>query len=530
MCHHMVNLRILQGYLDYFTTVRSLGTLDKLSDQEVWTDSEVVICLKIEKMTSEGSDIISYLPYEIKELILERLPIKDVVRTSVLSSKWRYVWASMRKLVFDDKDFITDEDFDNMFAEFVDRFLLLHDGLIQKFHLMMEFELSETIDRWILVVSRKKVQNLKLVLSGPLDDMYKTHSSLFSCHELRHLCLENCSVILPRNFKGLGKLKTLKLHDIDISDDDLIYLVSSCTQLQQLELIWSENGNILDIEGKEGQKLTISEFSSISISANSNPIDEDMNLTIGSACVPTNLLASQFIVHMKVCDGVLIIPQNFQGLDKLETLDLNNVMLSPDDLENLILGCTQLNEFSASTVYGPDELKIHSNSLRCLKIENFKHIHLVAPLLHDASFNLLCFEDNCKDDTIYRKFIERNLELLEAMEDLYTILTPTSTFDHLVNLSLTVKFGDLLSEFALFCFVEKPKAIQSLKIKAISSREDLPNIWRFAILRDSEIIFDQLLMKMTIVPVEGQLQKSTRTYRKLLKSKTLSSEAAITFV
>lgn len=94
-------------------------------------------------------------------------------------------------------------------------------------------------------------------------------------------------------------------------------------------------------------------------------------------------------------------------------------------------------------------------------------------------------------------------------------------------------------------------------LQAISSREDLPNIWRFAILRDSEIIFDQLLMvrfdgflgtanelsfltyilaaspvlkKMTIVPVEGQLQKSTRTYRKLLKSKTLSSEAAITFV
>ncbi|KAH7688259.1 RNI-like protein [Dioscorea alata] len=282
-----------------------------------------------------------------------------------------------------------------------------------------------------------------------------------------------------------------------------------------------------------------------------------MNLTIGSAYVPTNLLASQFIVQMKVCGGALVIPQNFQGLDKLETLDLNNVMCSPDDLENLILGCTQLNEFSASTVHDPDELKIHSNSLRCLKIENFKHLHLVAPLLHDASFNLLCFEDNCKDDTIYRKFIEKNLELLEAMAELYTILTPNSTFDHLVNLSVTVKFGDLLSEYALFCFVEKPKAIQSLKIKAISSREDLPNIWGFAILRDSEIIFDQLLMvrfdgflgtanelsfltyvlaaspvlkNMTIVPVEGQLQKSTRTYRKLLKSKKISSQTAITFV
>ncbi|KAH7688260.1 RNI-like protein [Dioscorea alata] len=206
--------------------------------------------------SSESSDIISYLPYEIKEMILERLPIKDVVRTSVLSSKWRYVWASLRKLVFDDKDFITDEDFDNMFAEFVDGFLLLHDGLIMKFHLMMEFELSETIDRWILVVSRKKVQNLKLVLSGPSDDMYKMHSSLFSCHQLRHLCLANCFVTLPRNFKGLGKLKTLKLDDVDISDDDLIYLVLSCPQLQQLELIWSENGNIvLDIEGKKRKKV-----------------------------------------------------------------------------------------------------------------------------------------------------------------------------------------------------------------------------------------------------------------------------------
>ncbi|KAM0939183.1 putative F-box domain, FBD domain, leucine-rich repeat domain superfamily [Dioscorea sansibarensis] len=508
-------------------------------------------------MTTESSDIISNLPYEIKEKILECLPIKDVVRTSILSTKWRYVWASLRKLVFDDKDFISDEDFDDMFPEFVDRFLLLHDGPILQFHLMMEFELSATIDRWILVVSRKKVQNFRLVLSGPLDDMYEVHSSLFSCQELRHLWLANCSVTLPRNFKGLVKLKTLKLLDIDISDDDLSYLVSSSTQLQQLELIWSENGNSLDIEGKKGQKLTIFEFASIFISANSNPIDEAMNLTIGSANVPTNLLACQFIVQMKVCGGELVIPQNFQGFDKLQTLNLNNVMFSPDKLENLILGCTQLNEFLTSIVHGPDELKIHSNSLRCLKIDSFIHLHLVAPLLHDASFNLLCFQENWRDGQVYYKLIEKNFELLEVMADLYTKLTPTSTFDHLVNLSLTVKFGDMVSEYALFCFVEKAKAMQSLEIEAISLQDDLPNIWEFVMTRDSEFIFDQLLMvrfdgflgtenelsfltfilaaspvlkKMTIVPVEGQLAKSTQTYRKLLKLKKLSSQAAITFV
>ncbi|KAH7666172.1 RNI-like protein [Dioscorea alata] len=369
--------------------------------------------MKTVKMASESSDFISNLPYEIKEKILQCLPIKDVVRTSILSTKWRYVWASLQNLVFDDKDFISDDDFD-MFCEFVDRFLLLHDALILQLHLRIAFELSATIDRWILVISRKKVQNFKLVLSEPLDDIYGVHSSLFSCYELRHLLLANCSVTLPRNFKGLGKLKTLELDDVVISNDDLSYLISSCSKLQQLEMILENNYNSIEIEGKEGQKLTISRSSSIFISANSNPIDEDMNLTIGSANVSTNLLAGQFIVQMKVCGGELSIPQNFRGLDKLETFNLDNVMFSPDKLENLIMGCTQLNEFSTFIVHGPNKLKIHSNSLRCLKIDGFKHLHLVAPLLHDASFNLLHFQNNWMDSKFYYKMIQKNRKHLEV--------------------------------------------------------------------------------------------------------------------
>lgn len=77
----------------------------------------------------------------------------------------------MQNLVFDDKDFVSDEEFDDMSLDFVNRFLLLHDALILKFHLMMEFESSPPIDRWTLVVSRKEVQNFRLVVSGPLDHM-----------------------------------------------------------------------------------------------------------------------------------------------------------------------------------------------------------------------------------------------------------------------------------------------------------------------------------------------------------------------
>ncbi|KAH7688265.1 RNI-like protein [Dioscorea alata] len=508
-------------------------------------------------MTTKSSDRISNLPSELKKKILECLPIKDAVRTSILSTKWRYVWASLQNLVFDDKDFISDEEFDDMFLDFVDRCLLLHDAPILKFHLMMEFDSSPPIDRWILVVSRKEVENFRLVVSGPLDDMYKVHSSLFSCHELKHLWLANCVITLPRNFKGLDKLNTLRLHEIIISNCDLSYLVSSCTQLQQLELVSLKNDNSLDIEGKEEKRLTISKFSAISILANSDPIDEDMNATTSSVDLPTNLLAGQFIVQMKVRGGELIVPQNFEGLDKLKTFELNDAMFSPDELENLILNCTQLNELSIFIVHGPDKLKIHSNSLQCLKINGFKHVHLVAPLLHNASFNLCSFQERRSKARFYYKMIEENIQLMEVMANLRAKLSPTSTFNHLVNLSLTVIFGDLISEYALFCFMEKAKAVQSLEIKAISLQKDCPNIWKHVMSRNSKFIFDQLLFvrfedflgtenelsflsfilaaspalkKVTIQPGKEQLVKSTQTYRKLLKSKKLSIQSAITFV
>ncbi|KAH7688272.1 RNI-like protein [Dioscorea alata] len=499
-------------------------------------------------MMAGSLDFISNLPSEIKEKILERLPIKDVVRTRILSTKWRYAWASLRNLVFDDKEFISNENF-------VDRFLLLHDGPILKLHLMMKFDSFKTIDRWILVVSRKEVRNFRLVVSGPLDDMYKVHSSLFSCHELRHLKLANCVITLPRNFKGLGKLKTLRLHEIKISKRDLSYLVSSCTQLQQLEVVSLKYGYSLDIEGKEAKKLTISKFSSISIFANSDPIDEDMNFTAGSVDLPTNLLVGQFIVQMKACCGKLIVPQNFQGLDKLKTLELNDVMFSPGELENLILSCAKLNELSMFIKHDLDMLKIHSDSLQCLKINNFKQLHLVAPLLHDASFHLFSLQERWGSGRSFFRKIEKNVQALEIVAKFCTKLTPTSTFDHLANLCLTVMFGDLISEYGLFCFMEKAKAVESLEIRTMSFMIDCPNIWKDAMGRNSKFNFDQLmtvrldgfagtenqlsllsfilagspnLKKMTIV--KEQLVKSTKAYQKLLELKKLSSQATIAFV
>lgn len=48
-------------------------------------------------------DFISDLSQSIIEKVLTELPIRDAVRTSILSKHWRYQWTTMTQLVFDEK-------------------------------------------------------------------------------------------------------------------------------------------------------------------------------------------------------------------------------------------------------------------------------------------------------------------------------------------------------------------------------------------------------------------------------------------
>ena len=83
-------------------------------------------------------DRISCLPGDVIDQILLHLPIKEALRTSVLSSKWRSNWYTPPNLVFD-KHCVSDASFQDpsgissKFLRTVDHVLLLHSGSIKKF-------------------------------------------------------------------------------------------------------------------------------------------------------------------------------------------------------------------------------------------------------------------------------------------------------------------------------------------------------------------------------------------------------------
>ncbi|XP_047182522.1 F-box/FBD/LRR-repeat protein At1g13570-like [Vigna umbellata] len=191
-----------------------------------------------------GPDLISDLPQSIIESILVQLPIRDAVRTSILSSKWRYKWASITQLVFDDKcvpPFSNDREVvERSVVKFITRALFLHQGPIHKFQISNSMLQScPEIDQWILFLSRNDIKVLVMELGE--GEFFRIPSSLFNCRKLTRLELSRCELDPPHSFKGFVCLRSLNLHQVLISPDAVESLISRCPLLESLSLSYFDN-------------------------------------------------------------------------------------------------------------------------------------------------------------------------------------------------------------------------------------------------------------------------------------------------
>ncbi|WJX16174.1 hypothetical protein P8452_06244 [Trifolium repens] len=193
-------------------------------------------------------DRISCLPGHIIDRILSRLPIKEAVRTSVLSSKWMNKWHTIPNLVFDRKcvSAIASQDplvFESKYLKIVNHVLLLHNGPINIFKFsdcgcdLISESLVTDIARWIRHLSARSIK--ELVLEVCIEERYKFKlpRCLFSCQSLHRLKLYSGWLKPPSTFQGFRNLKILELYHITITQNALEKLISRCPILEHLTLI-----------------------------------------------------------------------------------------------------------------------------------------------------------------------------------------------------------------------------------------------------------------------------------------------------
>ncbi|AAC83034.1 putative F-box/FBD/LRR-repeat protein [Arabidopsis thaliana] len=180
-------------------------------------------------------DRLSNLPESLICQIMLNIPTKDVVKSSVLSKRWRNLWRYVPGLNVEYNQFL---DY-NAFVSFVDRFLALdRESCFQSFRLRYDCDEEErtisNVKRWINIVVDQKLKVLDVLDYTWGNEEVQIPPSVYTCESL--VSLKLCNVILPNpKVISLPLVKVIELDIVKFSNALVLEkIISSCSALESL--------------------------------------------------------------------------------------------------------------------------------------------------------------------------------------------------------------------------------------------------------------------------------------------------------
>ncbi|XP_042495943.1 F-box/FBD/LRR-repeat protein At1g13570-like [Macadamia integrifolia] len=246
------------------------------------SDNSIINEKEIELIEEEH---ISDLPDEVLSYIISLLTLREAVRTSTLSRRWKYLWkTSVSNLDFDAENMLgslspsTHEGWQertSKFIEVVDQNLkLLQDFKVERFRICspLDSRHGSNLSRWVQFAIISGVKELHLDLynkssSTPHDRLYNIPSGLLGCgkkYSLNHLHLSCCTLSILRpwpGFEGFESLTTLSLKYVFLTEKVVEDILSCCTLLEWLKLEKCNNLLSLKISSPSLKYLEVNELS-----------------------------------------------------------------------------------------------------------------------------------------------------------------------------------------------------------------------------------------------------------------------------
>ncbi|CAN0841522.1 F-box/FBD/LRR-repeat protein At1g13570 [Linum grandiflorum] len=193
--------------------------------------------------TCTSNPSISKLPADVIALILTFLPIREAVRTSILSRQWRHSWRSIPDLVFDRNFAAIDPALTNQdkLALNIFQTLMGHEGpSLNKFELAIPgMSMCPRVHPLIRFLSTKHVKELSLIFALRFRDPLDIQTcSILPFPDLTSLKLQGFKFVLPHSLSvGFSKLTVLDLADLILPSGFYEDFLPLCPLLEELKVI-----------------------------------------------------------------------------------------------------------------------------------------------------------------------------------------------------------------------------------------------------------------------------------------------------
>ncbi|KAF8730890.1 hypothetical protein HU200_016762 [Digitaria exilis] len=186
------------------------------------------------------------LPEDVQCTILSKLPLKEVVRTSILSSEWRYLWLNCPKLCFDSAEISRHKRCMKKFIDNVNVVLhKCHGDMVEALKVKVGFHttLADHVDSWISFAASSRIKVLAFDLE-PIGGMRRDDRYIFPFELLNNesiSCLQSIQLSFvslkpPFQFGGFPNLRKLVLSMVHVTRKDLEDTLSSCCNIELLSL------------------------------------------------------------------------------------------------------------------------------------------------------------------------------------------------------------------------------------------------------------------------------------------------------
>ncbi|XP_057836047.1 putative FBD-associated F-box protein At5g53635 [Cryptomeria japonica] len=319
------------------------------------------------------------LPDSLLIYILSKVPLKQVVRCSVVCKRWKSLWTSLPILKILSLDFSS-----SSYSCLVDNIFERHSGNLELFEFSntLSFDISDKLSNWIHSAALKHVREIKIKENTSIVPFVEVPTSIFLCHTLRSLIVNSFLLTnIPDYFVGFAGLETLNFENVKLTDNNIAFMVQLCPVLKILRLFNCYGLRSLKIFSESLVSLNLcSRIEAITASC-----PQLMSLTlIKYLC---NMIEMDF--YLPACSSLCTDAAQFRvfttlkSLKKITLVDLIHkddvpILCEFPDLEKICIGNLRYTALPWSNAVFPE---ISASS----SLKNLKRVHLKMTLFYDAA-------------------------------------------------------------------------------------------------------------------------------------------------